>query len=146
MLQSCKLPCVRLNQKRNISDQLHEFGVTASYNELRRSRISAAVAAQNERRGLTQFESQTGLVLVIADNFDAEISWGRDVAFRTQGALSDLHAVEARYHVRNSTSVFSFISSLLYRWFGLSLWTEYFHAGQQYDNEVTIWNSFGTVH
>ena len=44
---------VRLSQKRNISDQLlHEFGVTASYNELRRSRISAAVAAQKERRGL----------------------------------------------------------------------------------------------
>ena len=45
-------PSVCLNQKRNISVQLHEFGVTASYNELRRSRISAAVAAHKERRGL----------------------------------------------------------------------------------------------
>ena len=30
---------LRLNHKRNISDQLREFGVTASYDELRRSRI-----------------------------------------------------------------------------------------------------------
>ena len=96
---------VRLNQKRNISDQQHEFGVTASYNELRRSRISAAVAAHNKRRGQAWFESQTGLVQVIADNFDEQISWGRDVAFRTQGAVSDMYAIEAKYHVRNATSL-----------------------------------------
>ena len=40
------------NQKRSLSDQLHKFGVTSSYNELRRFRISTAVAAQNGRRGL----------------------------------------------------------------------------------------------
>ena len=92
---------VRLDQKRNISDQLREFGVTASHNELRRFRISAAVAARNERRALALYKSQTGLVQVIADTFDAQISWGRDIAFRTQDAVSDLHAVDARYHVRS---------------------------------------------
>jgi hypothetical protein len=41
---------VLLNKQRAAVDRLHAFGVTASYNELRLFRISAAVSAQIEKR------------------------------------------------------------------------------------------------
>ena len=47
--------------------------MTSSYNELRRFRCSAAVSAKKAKSGLGTFDSTTGLVQVVADNFDPEI-------------------------------------------------------------------------
>ena len=65
---------VMLNQQRNLVDQFHKFGVTCTYNELRRFRISAAVAMDKDDQGIAQFDSNEGLVQVVADNFDTQIS------------------------------------------------------------------------
>jgi len=48
--------------------------VCSSYNELRRLRISAAVAVAKEEHGLAQFDSKNGLVQVVADNIVTQIS------------------------------------------------------------------------
>lgn len=65
---------VLLNQQRSLIDQFHSFGITSTYNELRRFRISAAAAMAKDRRGLAKFDSKDGLVQVVADNFDTQIS------------------------------------------------------------------------
>ena len=65
---------VLINQQCNILEQLHNFGVTCSYNELRHFRISAVTFMAKDDRGLAQFDSENGLVQVIADNFDTQIS------------------------------------------------------------------------
>ena len=64
---------VLLNQKRKLVDQFHDFGVTSSYNELRRFKISCASTMANSPR-LGLFDSKKGLVQVVADNYDTEIS------------------------------------------------------------------------
>ncbi|KAL8560458.1 hypothetical protein ACOMHN_054361 [Nucella lapillus] len=65
---------VLLSRQRKVIEQLHDFGVTSSYDELRRFRISAATAMASVPRGLAQFDSSHGLVQVVADNFDTQIS------------------------------------------------------------------------
>ncbi|KAL8588411.1 hypothetical protein ACOMHN_029580 [Nucella lapillus] len=65
---------VLLSRQRKVIEQLHDFGVTSSYDELRRFRISAATAMASVPRGLAQFHSSHGLVQVVADNFDTQIS------------------------------------------------------------------------
>ena len=64
---------VLLNQKCKLVDQFHDFGVTSSYNELRRFKISCASTMANSPR-LGLFDSKKGLVQVVADNYDTEIS------------------------------------------------------------------------
>jgi len=64
---------VLLNQKRKLVDQFHNFGDTSSYNELRRFKISCASLMANLPR-LRLFDSTNGLVQVVTDNFDTEIS------------------------------------------------------------------------
>lgn len=64
---------VLLNQKRMLVDQFHDFGVTSSYNELRRFKILCASSMANSPR-LGLFDSINGLIQVVADNFDTEIS------------------------------------------------------------------------
>ena len=46
----------------------------SSYNELRRFRISAAAAVAKDEQGSAQFDGKNGLVQVVADNFDTQIS------------------------------------------------------------------------
>ena len=65
---------VLLSRQRKFIDELHTYGVTTSYNELRRFRCSAADAMASVPRGLAHFDSKHGLVQVVADNFDAQIS------------------------------------------------------------------------
>ena len=64
---------VELNQRRKLVDQFHDFGITSSYNELRRFKTSCASSMANVPR-LGLFDSTNGLVQVVADNFDTEIS------------------------------------------------------------------------
>ena len=63
-----------LSHQRNVIDHFHSFKVTSSYNELRRFRISAAAAVAKDDQGISQFDSNNGLVQVVADNFDTQIS------------------------------------------------------------------------
>ena len=65
---------VLLNQQRKLVDQFHNFGVTSSYNELRLLKISSASSMANAPRRLGLFDSINGLVQVVADNFDTQIS------------------------------------------------------------------------
>ena len=64
---------VLLGQKRKLVDQFHNSGVTSSYNELRRFKISCASSMANSPR-LGLFDSTNELIQVVADNFDTEIS------------------------------------------------------------------------
>jgi len=48
--------------------------VCSSYNEPRRLKISAAAAVAKDEQGLAQFDSKNGLVQVVADNSDTQIS------------------------------------------------------------------------
>ena len=64
---------VLLNQKQKLVDQFHNFGITSSYNELRRFKISCTSSMANLPR-LGLFDSTNGQVQVVADNFDTEIS------------------------------------------------------------------------
>lgn len=65
---------VLLNRQRKLTDELHVYGVTSSYDELRRFRCSAAATMASVPRGLANFDSEHGLVQVVADNFDTQIS------------------------------------------------------------------------
>ena len=65
---------ILLNQQRSLIDQFHSFGISSTYNELRRFRIYAAVAMAKGKQGLAKFDSKDGLVQVVADNFDTQIS------------------------------------------------------------------------
>jgi len=48
--------------------------VCSPYNELRRFRISAAAAVAKDEQNLAQFDSKNGLVQVIAENSDTQMS------------------------------------------------------------------------
>ncbi|KAK7460357.1 hypothetical protein BaRGS_00038885 [Batillaria attramentaria] len=60
---------VLLSRQRKVIEELHSFGVTTTYDELRRLRIPAAHAVVSAQRGLTQFDSADGLVQAVSDNF-----------------------------------------------------------------------------
>ena len=59
-----------LGPKKSLVEQFHNFGITCTYNELRRFRISAASKMANAPNGLGNFDCTNGLVQVVADNFD----------------------------------------------------------------------------
>jgi hypothetical protein len=58
---------------KSIIDLLYKYGVTCSYDEYRLFKTSAAKSACEARKGGV-FKSKDGLVQVVADNFDANIS------------------------------------------------------------------------
>ena len=66
---------VALNQQKSVVNLFSDYGVTCNYSELRRFRGSAAVATADihKQDGLVR-SSNTGLIQVVADNFDVNIS------------------------------------------------------------------------
>ena len=65
---------ILIRDSKQLINQMHAFGVTCSYDEILRFKKSAAIAA-TEEIDLTGISSeQSGLVQVVADNFDADIS------------------------------------------------------------------------
>lgn len=70
-----------VNEKILIQD-LYDYGVTSSYDEIRRFKISAAVSKQNQAK---RFDSKLGLVQGSSDNFD--------VALNTQNGLKQTHSL-----------------------------------------------------
>ena len=60
----------------------HLYGITASYDEIRRFNISAASSSGKE---ITQFNCENGLIQGVSDNFDATIS--------TQNGLKQTHSL-----------------------------------------------------
>ena len=63
-----------LLQRKSLIDTLYRFGVCSSYDEVLRFKTSAAVAASKNATIMGISSSESGLVQVIADNFDANIS------------------------------------------------------------------------
>ena len=68
----------------------------------RRSLVKAYVCRIVDRRGNIPFKET-----VINHAQQRGDEWERDVVFRTQGTGSDLHALDARYHVDCQTKFFS---------------------------------------
>lgn len=71
-----------ISQKKTIQD-LHEYRVTSTYDEVRRFRISAAHHASQKKD--MALNSENGLIQGIADNFDANLS--------TQNGLQQTHSL-----------------------------------------------------
>ena len=65
---------VLLRDSKELIQHMHEFGVTCSYDELLRFKKSAAVAASKHAELCGISDSTDGLVQVVVDNFDADIS------------------------------------------------------------------------
>ena len=72
-------------KEKNLIELLHDFGITCSYDEYRLFRISAAKSASQARKREGIFQSESGLVQVVAVNFDANIS--------SQNGLMSTHAL-----------------------------------------------------
>ena len=64
----------KLGRSKNIITTMQSFGVTCSYDEVLRFKRSAAKAATMERSYHGISDASEGLVQIVADNFDAEIS------------------------------------------------------------------------
>jgi len=65
---------LKMGESKQLVNSMHGYGVTCTYSELRRLRKSAALTAVQDKtmRGISKAED--GLVQVIVDNFDADIS------------------------------------------------------------------------
>ena len=63
-------------------NHLYGYGITASYDEIRRFKISAASSSGKE---ITQFNCENGLIQGVSDNFDATLS--------TQNGLKQTHSL-----------------------------------------------------
>ena len=61
-------------REKTVIELLHDFGITSSYDEVLRFKSSAAHAAAKNMEKLGISRSDAGLVQVVADNFDANIS------------------------------------------------------------------------
>jgi hypothetical protein len=64
----------KLGRSKNIITTMQSFGMTCSYDEVLRFKRSSAKAATMERSYHGISDASEGLVQVVADNFDAEIS------------------------------------------------------------------------
>ena len=73
-----------LVQKKQVIDHLHEYGVTASYDEIRRFKISAPAASTKQEQSI-RLKSGCGLIQGVSDNFDATLS--------TQNGLKQTHSL-----------------------------------------------------
>ena len=65
---------ILLGPNKSLVEQFNNFGVTCTYNEYRRFKISAASEMANAPHKLGNFDSTNGLVQVVADNFHTQIS------------------------------------------------------------------------
>lgn len=65
---------VKMGRSKQCVNLLHEFGVTCSYDEVLRFKRSAASAATKDMALTGISESTSGLLQVVADNFDADIA------------------------------------------------------------------------
>ena len=70
-------------REKKIIEFLHEFGVTSSYDEVRRFKISAA--HQTSQQKTVPLDSKDGLIQGVSDNFDANLS--------TQNGLKQTHSL-----------------------------------------------------
>ena len=59
---------------KSIIEVFHDYGVTCTYNEVLHFKSSAAHTAAKNTEKLGLSKSAAGLILVIADNFDANLS------------------------------------------------------------------------
>ena len=75
-----------LARDKKLIEHLHDYGIPSTYQEVRRFKISAAVASGNETTE-TQFNSSDGRIQVISDNFDAHI--------HSQNGLKETHSLAA---------------------------------------------------
>ena len=83
-------------REKKIIEFLHEFGVTSSYDEVRRFKISAA--HQTSQQKTVILDSKDGLIQGVSDNFDANLS--------TQNGLKQTHSLativlQHRMHPQN---------------------------------------------
>ena len=58
--------------KKQLIDHLHEYGVTASYDEICRFKIPAAAASTKQKQSI-RLEKGFGLIQGVSDNFDATL-------------------------------------------------------------------------
>ena len=65
---------VKMGRSKQCINLLHEFGITCTYDEVLRFKRSAAIAATKDLSLTGLSESSSGLVQVVADNFDADIA------------------------------------------------------------------------
>ena len=65
---------VLIRDSKALIKRLHEFHVTCSYNEVLRFKKSAAVASQDDITLTAISDKSDGMVQVVVDNFDADIS------------------------------------------------------------------------
>lgn len=74
-------------RERSKIDSLHDFGVTCTYDEVKRFKASAAMAAAQDvnKKSRAINDSTVGLIQAVADNFDANIS--------SQNCLRSTHAL-----------------------------------------------------
>ena len=72
-----------LASNKTLIEHLHEYGITSTYDEFRRSKVSAAAAtdASNQK----EVDAKDGLIQIIADNFDAHI--------HSQNGLKEKHSM-----------------------------------------------------
>ena len=70
-------------REKKIIEFLHEFGVTSSYDEVRRFKISAA--HQTSQQKTVPLDSKDGLIQGVSENFDANLS--------TQNGLKQTHSL-----------------------------------------------------
>ena len=68
---------------KKVIQQLHEYGVTCSYDEVRRFKISAAIFTTNQKPHC--LKSEHGLIHGVSDNFDANLC--------TQNGLKQTHSL-----------------------------------------------------
>ena len=72
-----------LASNKTLIEHLHEYGITSTYDEFRRFKVSAAAAtdASNHK----EVDAKDGLIQIIADNFDAHIHF--------QNGLKETHSM-----------------------------------------------------
>ena len=72
-----------LASNKTLIEHLHEYGITSTYDEFRRFKVSAAAAtdASNHK----EIDAKDGLIQIIADNFDAHI--------HSQNGLKETHSM-----------------------------------------------------
>ena len=73
-----------LVREKKLIEHLHEYGITSTYQEVRRFKISAAVAGENQTTD-AKLNSTDGLIQAISDNFDAHI--------HSQNGLKETHVL-----------------------------------------------------
>ena len=72
--QTLQVALAVLLRSKSLINQFHKFGVCCSYDEYLHFKSSAAVAANQDDMTMGLSKSAKGLVQVVADNFDANIS------------------------------------------------------------------------